>query len=165
MKSLLLIVTLVSLSFVSKVNATPCFVISPGYPEAYEKASAVFIGKVVKIELLKSEARGPTETRFYRVTFNVEYSWKGAGFREFGLPELVVISEQVIKTAGPFYDCFPSPSFSEGNKYLVYADEAEDQNLTVGIANGSKPIWKASDDLKELKKRDALFARVKPRFF
>ena len=132
---------------------------------AYQEARAVFIGEVMKIEPFSSEVHGPTETRRYRVTFKVEYSWKGAGFREIGLPELAVISEQVIKTAPGFWDCFPSPSFSEGNKYLVYANETEDRNLIVGIANRSMPLWEASDDLKELKKRDALWGGKKQAFF
>ena len=120
MKSLFLVVTLVSMSLVSKVNASPCFVFSDSYPAAYESARAVFIGEVVKIEPLNSYEDGPLEIRRYRVTFKVEYSWKGAGFQEIGLPELVVISEQLVKAAPGLSDCFHFVFFSEGKKYLVY---------------------------------------------
>ena len=157
MKSLFLVVALISMSLVGKVNATSCFVISDSYPAAYNDARAVFIGEVVKIEPFTSEVHGPTEVRRYRVTFKVEYSWKGAGFQEIGVPGLVVISEQVVKTARDFWDCFPSVFFSEGKKYLVYANETKDKDLIVGIGNGSKPIWNAADDIKELKKREAFF--------
>lgn len=163
MRSLFVVVALVSLPVVAKVNATACFVVVDNHPEAYREARAVFIGEVIKIEPFNAEVRGPMEIRRYSVTFKVEYSWKGAGFQEIGLPKLVVISEQVIKTAPGFYDCYPSVSFTESKKYLVYANETEGNNLLVGIANRTMPLWKASEDLKELKKRDALFTRVKPR--
>lgn len=165
MKSLFLAVALVSMFLDSNANAAPCFVVSDSYPEAYENARAVFIGKVVKIESFTSEVRNHMEFVRYRVTFQVEYSWKGAGFQEIGLPALVVISEQVVKSASLPSDCFPSPSFFEGRKYLVYANETVDQNLTVGFGNGSKLLLNASDDLKELKKRNAYFQpRVSPSF-
>ena len=164
MKSLFLAVAVVSMFLVSNVNATPCFVISDSYSEAYEKARAVFIGEVVKVEPFTSEVRNHMEIVRYRVTFKVEYSWKGAGFQEIGLPQLVVISEQVVKSTYLPSDCFPSPSFFEGKKYLVYANETEDKNLMVGRGNASKPLLAASDDLKEIKKRDGLFAHLRPRF-
>ena len=159
MRSLFVVVALVSMSLVFKVNAAPCFAVSDGYPTAYEHARAVFIGEVVKIEPFNSDFTGPLGLMRYKVTFKVEYSWKGAGFQEIGLPELVVISEEIVTAPDFLKDCLPFVSFVQGKKYLVYADESEDKSLVVGIGNGSKPLWNASDDLKDLKKRNAFFAR------
>lgn len=87
----------------------------------------------------------------------MEYSWKGAGFREIGLPGLVVISDEVVKAPEGLEGCFLFMSFVEGKKYLVYATETLDKKLTVGRGNGSKPHWDASNDLKELRQMEALF--------
>ena len=157
MKSLFLAVTLISLSLFAKVNAAPCFAFSDSYPGAYTKARAVFIGEVIKIEPSDSYVDGALELKRYRVTFKVEYSWKGAGFQDVGLPELVVISEQLLSGPEWFTACLTFPSFLEGKKYLVYANETKDKSLVVGEGNGSKPLWNATEDLKGLKKQEAPF--------
>ena len=154
MKSLFLAVALVSLSLVSRVNASPCFAV-PEYLR--EPKSAIFTGEVLKKELLGSDSKGFLEINRYRVTFKVEYSWKGAGFQDIGLPELAVISEEIVSAPDGLRDCFPFVSFLEGKKYLVYAVDTPDKNLTVGLGNGSKPLWDAANDLKELKQQEQLF--------
>ena len=166
MKSLFLVLTLVSLSFVSlslvsNANAAPCFVVPYGPSVTYEDARAVFIGEVLRVEPLTSEVKDDLTIMRYRVTFKVEYSWKGAGFQEIGLPELAVISEQIV-SAPPFIaNCTSFISFLEGKKYLVYASETQDKKLTVAFGNGSKPLWDATEDLKELKRRVAIFPRFR----
>ncbi len=154
MKSLFLAVVLVSTSLVPKVNASPCFAVPTYLPEPH---SAIFIGEVVKKEPLGSGLNGFVGVERYRVTFQVEYSWKGAGFQDIGLPELAVISEEIVSAPDGFKDCFSFVSFLEGKKYLVYAVDTPDKNLTVGLGNGSKPLWDASDDLKELRQKEAFF--------
>ena len=136
MRSLFLVVALVSMSFVSKVNA----------------ARAVFVGKVVKIEpfIKELDAGG---SRFDKVTFNVEYSWKGAGFQEFGLPEFVVLLEiSELPELGFEAPPIRGISFSENKKYLVFADERSDKkDPVIALWSLSKPLWDASDELKELR--------------
>ena len=157
MKNLYLVVVIILMSLFAKANGAPCFSASDDFSEARGNARAIFIGEVMKIEPLTSYLDGHLEIMRYRVTFKVEYSWKGAGFQELGLPELVVTSEQVLRAPQGLVDCFPSVTFSEGKKYLVYANETKDKSLMVGLGNGSKPLWNASEDLKELKKREAFF--------
>ena len=157
MRSLFLVVALISMCLVAKANVVACYVVAESYPTAYENARAVFIGEVVKIEPLTSYLKGELEIMRYGVTFKVEYSWKGAGFREIGLPEIVVLSEQVLKAPEGLEGCFRDVTFSEGKKYLVYANESKDKSLTVELGNASKPLWNATEDLKELRKQEAYF--------
>ena len=159
MKSLFLAVALVSMSFVCEVNAVACNVIPDYLPEA---RSAIFIGEVVKRETLGPDLSDFLGVMRYRVTFKVEYSWKGAGFQDIGLPALAVISEEIITEPEGFKGCFSFVSFIEGKKYLVYAAETPDKNLTVGRGNGSKPLWDAADDMKELKRQEAFFQFRRP---
>lgn len=157
MKSLFLAVALVSLSLFSEVTAFSCNVVPGGLPEP---RSAIFIGEVMKKEPLGRDVSDFLGIMRYRVTFKVEYSWKGAGFKEIGLPELAVISEEIVSEPEGMKGCFSSVAFLEGKKYLVYAVDTPDKNLTVGLGNGSKPLWAASDDLKELKRQESFFQFV-----
>jgi hypothetical protein len=148
MKHLVLAAALGAISVISQVDNLACFVGAPDVPEAFDRAHAVFIGEVVEIaEPLTAEPDAPLADRFYRVTFKVEYSWKGAGFREFGLSEIVVLSNQ-----GKGGSCFSWGSFSEGRKYLVYAEETAEKNLVVQVGNRTTYLGNASEDLKALEK-------------
>lgn len=155
MRSVFLVVALVSMSLFSEVKASPCSAVAGG--PTYENAGAVFIGEVVKFDPYDTDFSGPIGIARYRVTFKVEYSWKGAGFREIGLPELVVISEEVVTAPDFLRDCIPFVAFAVGKKYLVYADRTADKTLLVATGNGSKLLSAAFEDLKELKKADAFF--------
>lgn len=75
----------------------------------------------------------------YRVTFKVEYSWKGAGLREFGDPELVVRSLEAENS------CLSWGSFTTGKKYLVFANQAFNNALTVGAGSRTKLLENASE--------------------
>jgi len=154
MKTTIVIAALVSMSLAGKVNAVPSTDLS-GVADEYARARAVFIGKVVKIEPFITELDADL-SRYDKVTFNVEYSFKGAGFRDACLPEFVVLLEVSEKERFglepfPAYPVF----FSENKKYLVFADQRPDKEFPVVMAaSRSKPLWDASADLKELKRLD-----------
>jgi hypothetical protein len=57
MRSLFLVVALVSMSLVSEVYPAPCFAVAGG--PTYENARAVFIGQVVRIEPYDTDFSGP----------------------------------------------------------------------------------------------------------
>ncbi|MGH9968907.1 MAG: hypothetical protein ACREBG_14060 [Pyrinomonadaceae bacterium] len=148
MKHLVLATALAGIFVVSPGNSLACFVVAPDVPEAFESAQAVFIGEVVEItKPLTSEPDAPVADRFYRVTFKVEYSWKGAGFHEFGVSKIVILSNQ-----GMAGSCFSWGAFSEGRKYLVYAEETAEKNLVVQVGNRTASLSNASEDLQELEK-------------
>ena len=127
-----------------------CFDFKPDFFGAYERSRAVFIGEVVKIDKpVTAKAEAPLKDRLHKVTFKVEFSWKGAGFREVGLHDLVVLSDQ-----GQVSDCFRWGKFIEGEKYLVYADETPDKQLVVQLGNRTTLLSNASADLKELRRLD-----------
>jgi hypothetical protein len=148
MKHLMLAAVLAGMSLFSPRDNLTCFVVAPDFPEAFAKARAVFVGEVVRItKPINSGPYAPVADRFYRITFKVEYSWKGAGFREIGATDLVVLSNQ-----GMGGSCFSWGSFSEGRKYLVYAEETEEKNLIVELGNRTASFSNASEDLKQLEK-------------
>lgn len=160
MNHLVLVLSLVLMS-VPAPEWLICFDIKPDFPRAYERSRAVFIGEVVKIDKpLTSEANAPLTDRLHKVTFKVEYSWKGAGFREVGLTDLVVLSDQ-----GQASNCFSWGTFVQGEKYLVYADATPDKDLIVQLGNRTALLSNASADLKELRRLDvSLLLPPKPRF-
>lgn len=153
MKHLVLTTTLAGILFMSQVNCIAGFVLLPDVLDAYDRSHAVFIGEVTEIK--KPISSAPTAScadRLYRVTLKVEYSWKGAGFQEFGLPSLMVLSDQ-----GMGAELFPEwsfswGSFSEGKKYLVYAEKTTEKDLVVRVWSRTAWLSKASEDLKELQK-------------
>ena len=152
MKAVVAVVTLVMMSFCANAKPTPCFVVPYDVPGEYENARAVFIGEVMKVEEpLTADPGGPPGGNFHRVTLKVEYSWKGAGFREFGLTKLVVLSNQGRD------NCFSWTGFSEGKKYLVYAIELSDKNLVVTTGTRTTSLENASGDLEKLRKLEAVF--------
>lgn len=147
MKHLLLAVTILSASVVA--NANPCFVVTPDFAGAYNLSRAVFIGDVVKITRPDESLTASTlKDRSHKVTFKVEYSWKGAGFQDVGIPDLVVLSFQ---GSGP---CESWLGFVEGRKYLVYAEETPEKDLIVGLGSRTMALDLASDDLKKLRAHD-----------
>ena len=152
-----LMMAVFSLSLVS-ANGAPCFVITPDFPHAYESAAAVFIGEVVKIsEPINTSADAPLADRMHKVTFRVEYSWKGAGFQQFGFPELDVLSNQGIRAG-----CFSRVTFLERTKYLVYADESTSGSLIVQAGDRTQVLSNAGEDLKRLERMNPFFIRTRP---
>jgi hypothetical protein len=140
-------IALAGLLIAFQTDGYACFVITPEVPESFERARAVFIGEVIEIGRPRSsKPDAPLADRLYRVKFKVSYSWKGAGFREVGAPEIVVLSNQDLDT------CFSWGSFIEGRKYLVYANETADKNLVVQLGTRTAPLANASEDLKKLER-------------
>src|SRR6266849_6866006 len=157
MKHLMLAATLAGISFVPQMNNLACFVVTRDFPAAFAEARAVFIGEVKAIKKpLSSDSAAPLADRLYRVTFKVEYSWKGAGFQEFGAPGVVLLSDQ-----GMGGSCFSWGSFREGKKYLVYAEETGEKDLIVQLGNRTALFFKASEDLKELQRMSNPFYRFR----
>jgi hypothetical protein len=155
MKHLMLATVLAGTSVFSPMDNLTCFVVAPDIPEAFDKARAVFVGEVVRITKPPAlEPHASVADRFYRITFKVEYSWKGAGFREIGATDLVVLSDQ-----GMGGSCFSWGSFSEGRKYLVYAEETPEKNLIVELGSRTASLSNASEDLKELEKMSHPFVK------
>jgi len=153
----MLAATLAGISFVPQMNNLACFVVTRDFPAAFAEARAVFIGEVKAIKKpLSSDSAAPLADRLYRVTFKVEYSWKGAGFQEFGAPGVVLLSDQ-----GMGGSCFSWGSFSEGKKYLVYAEETGEKDLIVQLGNRTALFFKASEDLKELQRMSNPFYRFR----
>jgi hypothetical protein len=152
-----LVLALVSISFVAHMS--DCYVVKRDLPAAFAEARAVFIGEVKAItKPLSSDPAAPLADRLFRVSFKVDYSWKGAGFQEYGAPGIVVLSDQEGGS------CFSGGSFTEGRKYLVYATETIRKDLIVGPGNRTTLLSLASEDLKELQKISSPFYRfrVKP---
>ena len=158
MKQLVLVIALAGTLLVSEANASDyCWVITPEVPEAFRKAKAVFIGEVIEIGgPLSSKPGAPLAERYYRIKFKVAYSWKGAGFREFGVPEIVLLSDQ----GG---GCFSWGTFLEGHKYLVYADETAQKDLTVQLGKRTASLANAEEDVKELDRMARPSLRLPPR--
>jgi len=108
----------------------------------------VFVGEVAEIIKPRTDnLAAPPADRLYTVKFKVEKSWKGAGFQEVTVPEIIVLSDQ--GRGG----CFSWGSFVEGSKYLVYAEETIDGNMAVLFScNRTASLVTASKDLKELER-------------
>lgn len=149
------------LSISTAASEWSCFNVVPEFPRAFETSKAVFIGEVIKIvEPRDFSPDAPLHKRFQEVVFKVEYSWKGAGFQEVGLPNLTVLSPSATSSS-----CFTSISFVVGRKYLVYAGQTPQKELMVFpkmidltldyesiMMPGTRTMLleNASDDLKKL---------------
>lgn len=120
------------------IDVSGCTCITPGPPsDVFEQASAVFVGKVIEIELMDAnKIRGPFAGKLVR--FSVERAFKG------------VEEDQVqILTARSEASCgYP---FEEGKIYLVYANKGEDERLRTSICSRTQPPSRAHEDLKFLR--------------
>lgn len=108
--------------------ADACSCAQPPPPrQALEGATAVFTGKVVKVEQVELERR---------VTVEVEKDLKAAGGRQV-----------VVRTGLGGGDC--GYGFKEGERYLIYAHGEKDAPAT-SICTRTCHIDDAEQDLKEL---------------
>jgi hypothetical protein len=138
MKLLLFVVLLFSPP--SATNAPSCVCVKDPHPseekvkadrrQAYDKATAVFAGKVVALDA-------------YTVTFRLEKRWKGDPLNE------VVLSTGAV----PGYDGTPLPEncgyqFHQGEEYLVYAYGAAEK-MKANICS-TLPIKNAAEEEKGL---------------
>ena len=117
MKHLIFTFLLLTAVVVPGRTSPACFCIVPEVAESFARADAVFVGKVIGIEKPKSSAaKAPLSERLYTIRFKVVKSWKG------DLTEKLVLAQQ-----GEF-GCFAYPVVGKGERYLVYADPAYEEN-------------------------------------
>jgi hypothetical protein len=101
--------------------------------EAYQKATAVFAGRVVDVQLRETRLRSGAVIPHHEVRLKVEKSWK------------LVDREEVVVTTRAVY-ANTCGSFKLGESYLVYADRMGD---TFYISAGSRTnlLANAGNDL------------------
>jgi hypothetical protein len=82
--------------------------------QAFERASAVFVGRVLSIEMRHTpRTRAGSTTPYHEVKLKVEESWKLVDRRE-----ITLTTQNISPTS--------CGSFNVGEKYLVYADRLND---------------------------------------
>ena len=105
--------------------------------EAYERATAVFVGKVLSVTTLyrpSSKLSGPTP--YHEVKFQTEKSWKLVDCEE-----VTIETESIVpNTCG---------SFTFGETYLVYADRLNDI-LYVSARSRTNRLADVAEDLRVL---------------
>jgi MYXO-CTERM domain-containing protein len=103
-------------------------------PEAFERAAAVFEGRVAAIEPVK---RGEdVAPQFHEVRIEVTRAWKGVE------DEIVLVRTRADEAACGF-------NFQKGESYLVYAS-ATDRGLDVSLCSRTVPMDRAGEDLNRL---------------
>jgi hypothetical protein len=123
---------LISISLVSFVYACSCAMY--GTPEEeLEGATAVFSGKVIKIETPGQMVLGGNNN----VTFDIIEIWKGDAWGQI-----------IIKTSSA--DSLCGFGFAEGKEYLVYAF-GDISDLQTNICQRTKLLSEADEDLEYLK--------------
>lgn len=124
-------------------SACDCFY----YPEhriAFKEAKAVFIGRVIKIEMSTNKPTG-LDSVDEAITFKVEKSWKGA------------THSQVNAWIDAFHSLCSQWRFQEGQEYLVYASEDRGNLIVNGYCSRTRPLnEERPDSLKELKELNRL---------
>ena len=95
------------------------YCIRPDVSEAFAEAKAVFIGEVVKVVPPGTGKKGPLPGGGYKITFNIERSWKGMPFGQIDLWALDGNYEAAM------------PLMKVGERYLVYALGTKTDELTM----------------------------------
>lgn len=133
--ALILTFTMRTLSFTADAGAPCGSGMTP--EEAFERATAVFIGRVVSIERLYTpRTRAGSTTPYHEIKLEVEKSWK------------LVDRRQITLTTPHIYQN-TCGSFDVGEEYLVYADRLND-TFFVSQASRTNRIVDATEDLKVL---------------
>jgi hypothetical protein len=131
----LLVVGLVSL-LPDCASACSCALLPGSQQELAERAlaesTAVFAGEVVNIS--KGEPAGAWQPARATVSFRVSEVWKG--------PE-----QETLEVTTPSQESACGYPFSEGRKYLVYA---EGKRMSVNACGETTPLSEASADLEAL---------------
>ena len=125
-----------SLTFLVNAEASCGSSMTPD--EAYERATAVFAGRVSAVTRLRGpRARmGGEGVPYDEVKFEVEQSWKLIDRRE-----ITIVSQNIYPgTCG---------NFNTGETYLVYADRLNDLFFVSGLSR-TKRLADAEQDLKVL---------------
>ncbi len=100
--------------------------------DAFDRASAVFEGRVVSVS--------PTSTQpnaSHEVELEVARAWKG-------------IEAGIVKVRTASNEAMCGYSFVVGETYLVYASKDGDKDMTVGLCSRTQPLGRAVKDLETL---------------
>lgn len=157
--SFLLFAGLLLATLASAPAARACTCMPPGPPlQELEKADAVFSGRVLTIEPQHPEAEDAPIQGFVarlRVTLEVDKVWKGLEEGEDGNGNGNGNGTVQLLTASQSAMC--GYSFTEGERYLVYAyrsRQQEDQDgpevLTATLCSRTAPLERAEGDLEAL---------------
>ena len=104
--------------------------------EAYQRATAVFVGKVIDVKHLETRLKSGTTIPYLEAKLSVEKSWK-----------LIDREEVVISTRSVYENT--CGSFKVGESYLVYADRMNDTFYVASTSRTNK-LANAEEDLKFL---------------
>jgi hypothetical protein len=104
--------------------------------EAFEKSSAVFRGRVTKIDRPFSDRASITRSGNHRVKFDVTKRWKGPRSKR-----MVVTTRLSGEACG-----FP---FEEKKEYLVYVASGP-ADIETGICTGTKNVVGAEPEMEQL---------------
>lgn len=115
-------------------KASACSCAGGDAQERLERASAVFVGKVIEKGGRKAFEFG--QLREY--TFQVDQAWKGVDAGRM----------TIYSYDGPEASC--GYAFEKGQTYLVYSYENKDKSLQTNLCSGNIPISQAGDELRQL---------------
>lgn len=104
--------------------------------EAYQRATAVFAGRVMDVKRLETRLKSGTTIPYHEVTLKVEKSWK------------LIDREGMVVTTRSVYEN-TCGNFKVGESYLVYADRMND-TFYVALASRTNLMAKAEEDLRFL---------------
>lgn len=114
-------------------QAGACSCLPPGPPaEAYQDATAVFVGRVLSVEEIETDFPFPE----LQVTLAVERSFKG-----------VAGNRAIVRTATNSAAC--GYHFALGTAHLVYA-RGEQADLHVSLCSRTQPLEHAAEDIAAL---------------
>ncbi len=139
--SLFLFSAILMISLGSFYHVSACWCRSVTSCEATNRADAIFVGKVLKIETLENSESNADSMPAKKIFFQIKENLLGkkSKFLE-------------INTGGYINDCSGFP-FAKNETYLVYAGKTADSNaLNVGYCGGTKKIAEADKDLGFLRK-------------
>jgi hypothetical protein len=121
---------------VDKAYACSCASVEPN--EAFEKAEAVFTGKVLNIKQQRKQEGvvGAIEYRDVNL-FEVQETWKG-----------INQSQVIVYDNGHDVSC--GFNFEVGKTYLIYTYKGKDGGLYTGLCSRTEEISKAGEDLNFL---------------
>ncbi len=104
--------------------------------EAYQKAAAVFVGKVIDVKQLEIRLKPGTTIPYLEVKLKVEKSWK-----LIDQQEIIVRTQEIYEnTCG---------NFKLGETYLVYADQLND-TFHVSPLSRTNRLVDATEDIEHL---------------
>ena len=152
MKTLLVLIFLHLLFFVSSLPAFACSCIGPTTPvDALKSASAVFSGKVIDKapSRRRSKELDPLPPNYYQpdqydssgstiFTFEVEEAFKG-------------IKERKVQIETTTVCCMCGFNFKVGESYLVFAYGSSPDSLSTGICTGTDWLSNSKDEISLLR--------------